>query len=69
MDRVDLIAWAGYQEILDDGLAEWEDVGVGWQNGENEVPINRSIGLQPCSHAWYKRERWVRDGDMLGEDI
>jgi hypothetical protein len=66
---VDLIAWAGDQKILDDGLAEWKDVGFGWQNGENEVPSNHSIGLQPCSHAWYKRERWVRDSNMLGEDI
>ena len=52
---MNLVTWAGNQEILDDGLAEWGDVGLGWQNGENEVPMNSSTGLQPCSHAWYKR--------------
>ena len=66
---MDLIAGTGDQKILDDRLAEWEDVGVGWQNRKNEVPINYSIGLQPRSHAWYKRERWIRDGGMLSEDI
>ena len=66
---MNLVTWAGNQEILDDGLAEWGDVGLGWQNGENEVPMNSSTGLQPCSHAWYKRERWIRDGDMLSEDV
>ena len=66
---MNLIAWTGDEEILDDGLAKWKDVGLGWQNGESEDLINHSIGLQPRSHAWHKGDRWIRDGDMLSEDM
>ncbi len=66
---MNLVAWAGDQDVLYDRLTEWEDVGLRWQNGESEAPINDSIRLQTCSHARHKRERWVRNSDVLSKDI
>lgn len=53
-NRVDLVSRAGNKDIMDNGLAEGENIGFRWQDGEYETSSYRSSRLQPRGHPWYK---------------
>ena len=63
-----LVSWAGNNNIMDNGLAEREDIGVGRQDREYKISIDGSSRFESRGDLWYKGGRWVREGDMLGKD-
>jgi hypothetical protein len=51
---VNLISWAGNNDIMDNGLAEGVDVGVGRQDRECKISSDGSGGFESRGDLWYK---------------
>ena len=53
-DRVNLVSWAGNNDVMDNGLAEGVNVGSGRQDREYKIPSNGSGRCQSRRDLWYK---------------
>ncbi len=51
---MNLISWAGDNNIMDDGLAEGVNVGVGRQNRECKISGDGPSRFESRGELWYK---------------
>ncbi len=49
-----LVSWAGNNDIMDNGLGEGVDVGVGRQDREYKISSDGSGGFESRGDLWYK---------------
>ena len=51
---MNLVSWAGDDDIMDNGLAEGVDVRVGRQDGKCKISSDYSGGFESRGDLWYK---------------